>query len=156
MSLATAPAWLENCIIEGIQMLIALRLMNAPAEDSVNALVDVWCVAFMARTTWHEARDVPRLYQAFARAAAGLERWPTPAQVLDKLPRIEATVPSLPEQKSKLSPEESKRRFAEISAVLNGMKAARQTVTRSPEETRQIVQREINKQQSKQSTKEQS
>lgn len=153
MGLAPAPRWLENRIIEGVQMLIALRLTNAPAEDSVNALVDVWCVAFMARCAWFEARDVPRLHHAFARAAASLERWPTPAQVLDKLPHIQSAVPSLEWKKSKLSPEESKRRFAELNATLKSMKApAVPESTHSPVETNAFVQAQLNKEISKPAT----
>ena len=37
----TAPQWLENSLIEGLQMLLTLRLRNAPASDTIDAVVDV-------------------------------------------------------------------------------------------------------------------
>lgn len=53
-----APHWLEVVVIEGLQMLLTLRLRNAPASDTITAVLDVWLVAIMNRNpVWIEERD---------------------------------------------------------------------------------------------------
>ena len=69
-----APHWLEVVVIEGLQMLLTLRLRNAPASDTITAVLDVWLVAIMSRNPiWFEERDKPRFQAAFLRLAGTLE-----------------------------------------------------------------------------------
>ena len=64
-----APVWLEICVIEGLQRLLILRLRNAPANDTVDALLNVWLEVMMSSQTWDEQRDTPRLRTAFMAVA---------------------------------------------------------------------------------------
>ena len=47
--MTAAPHWLEVVVIEGLQMLLTLRLRNAPAHDTITAVLDVWLMAIMSR-----------------------------------------------------------------------------------------------------------
>lgn len=78
---------LENAIIEGLQMLLTLRLPGAPAEDTIEAVGEVWIRACLhgRRLRW-APEDADRLRQAFLAVAAHCDRWPTPNQVLGHLP----------------------------------------------------------------------
>ena len=94
-----APHWLEVVVIEGLQMLLTLRLRNAPAHDTITAVLDVWLMAIMSRNPiWFEERDKPRFQAAFLRLAGTLEAWPAPAQLYRELPK-------LPEQRALDAPE---------------------------------------------------
>ena len=95
-----APHWLEVVVIEGLQMLLTLRLRNAPAHDTITAVLDVWLMAIMSRNPiWFEERDKPRFQAAFLRLAGTLEAWPAPAQLYRELPK-------LPEQRALEAPEQ--------------------------------------------------
>ncbi len=97
--MTTAPHWLEVIVIEGLQMLLTLRLRNAPAHDTITAVLDVWLAAIMYRNpVWLEERDTPRFRAAFLRLAATLDTWPSPAQLYRELPQ-------LPEQRVLDAPE---------------------------------------------------
>ena len=98
-----APHWLEVIVIEGLQMLLTLRLRNAPAHDTITAVLDVWLVAIMKRNpVWLEQRDAPRFRSAFLDLAGTLDAWPAPVQLyraLPKLPdqaRLDAPEPDIP------------------------------------------------------------
>ena len=94
-----APHWLEVVVIEGLQMLLTLRLRNAPAHDTITAVLDVWLMAIMNRNpVWIEERDAPRFRAAFLRLAGTLDAWPAPAQLYRELPQ-------LPEQRVLDAPE---------------------------------------------------
>ena len=94
-----APHWLEVVVIEGLQMLLTLRLRNAPAHDTITAVLDVWLAAIMYRNpVWFEDRDASRFRSAFLRLAATLDTWPSPAQLYRELPK-------LPEQRALDAPE---------------------------------------------------
>lgn len=82
----TAPAWLENAVIEGLQSLLVLRLRGAPPNDTITALADVWIVVFDHHNpNWHEHMDLPRLREAFLRVAGSVNDWPAPATVLSAM-----------------------------------------------------------------------
>ena len=84
-----APHWLEVVVIEGLQMLLTLRLRNEPAHDTITAVLDVWLMAIMSRNPiWFEERDKPRFQAAFLRLAGTLEAWPAPAQLYRELPKL--------------------------------------------------------------------
>lgn len=78
---------LENAVIDGLQLLLTLRLSGAPAEDTIEKVMDVWILAFRRGRVidWQEG-DGERVRAAFVTVAAHAERWPTPSQVLDRLP----------------------------------------------------------------------
>ena len=78
---------LENAVIDGLQLLLTLRLSGAPAEDTIDAVADVWLLTFKRGRVidWQEG-DGERVRAAFVTVAAHAERWPTPSHVLDRLP----------------------------------------------------------------------
>jgi len=82
-----APQWLENAVIEGLQALLVLRLKDAPAADTINAVVDVWLHALMAaNTTWISHLDAARVAAGFATLSRAREHWPAPKTLLDAMP----------------------------------------------------------------------
>lgn len=91
--------WLENSVVTGLQMLLTLRLPGAPAEDTVPAVAAVWVAAFRRgrNLDWRaDLGDAARIEQAFTAAAAKVDRWPSPARVLDELPPRVAITRRLP------------------------------------------------------------
>lgn len=80
--------WLEEAVLEGLQMLLTLRLPGAPAADTIAAGAEVWIGAFKAGRNigWDERADRPRIRQAFLAVCAKVDRWPAPSRVLDELP----------------------------------------------------------------------
>lgn len=82
-----APQWLEVCVIEGLQMLLTLRLRNAPPVDTVEAVVEIWLAVCMARPVqWEPERDAPRIRHAFLALAGMQDAWPAPARLFELLP----------------------------------------------------------------------
>lgn len=99
-------------MIEGLQTLLTLRLRNAPAADTIDAVVEVWLAVFMTRhVAWREDRDATRIQRAFLAIAGTVDFWPAPVQVLHAMPRppesvalaAPRTVPMPPEVKAKLA-----------------------------------------------------
>lgn len=81
------PAWLNNLVIEGLQLLLVLRLQNAPAADAVVATATAWqLVLWHCGITWCEDTDTPRVRAAFRGLAKHADRWPAPAHLLRELP----------------------------------------------------------------------
>lgn len=82
-----APAWLHNLLIEGLQLLVLLRLKDTPAADTLVAVANVWIdVLWHSPTRWDEATDTARLRAAFRAVGLKADRWPAPAQLLRELP----------------------------------------------------------------------
>jgi len=110
------PAWLEDCVISGLQRLLILRLRNSPANDTINAVADVWLEVFMNTRCWERGRDTPRLRAAFGKVIAEIDTWPSPAQVLKALPPL-SPQPMLPEPDPVVDTEHVKRCKARIAAA---------------------------------------
>lgn len=114
-----APDWLETQVISGMQTLLVLRLRNSPAADTVNAVVDVWLAAFMARPIgWIQERDEPRIQAAFMKVAGTFDSWPAPANVLAAMPAT-AEVRSLPKPRKRTPPEVVNGHMARMKKVLD-------------------------------------
>ena len=79
--------WLRNAVIDGLQTLLVLRLDGSPANDTVQAVANVWINVFTRQPiAWDEELDTPRLREAFLRGASYLKAWPSPRGILDYLP----------------------------------------------------------------------
>jgi hypothetical protein len=90
------PAWLHNLLIEGLQLLLVLRLKDTPASDTLVPVANVWIdVLWHSPTRWDEAADTPRLRAAFRALGIKADRWPAPAQLLRELPG-RVSPPALP------------------------------------------------------------
>ena len=99
-----APAWLENALIDGLQMLKSMSLEGAPGHDSTTATLDSWCYAVMSwGITWDQTLDEPRVTAAFQAMFGSVKRWPQPADLRDRMPqRIERQ--ALPPPRSNTMP----------------------------------------------------
>ncbi len=105
--------WLQDVLIDGLQMLLALRLRDAPPADTITMTLDVWLLVFRSRPMrWDSATSPQRLRQAFLNVAAKAERWPTPAQVLAEYP-APPPPPALPPPNSKM-PEHVREKLAQL------------------------------------------
>lgn len=115
----TTPDWLNDCIIEGLQMMLTLRLRNAPAVDTIDNVVDIWLVLFTNKCGWVQARDYARIRQAFLKVASKSSEWPAPVQVFDSIPPLK-NIPSLPAKVTcSLPPERTKAIMAQMQQNLN-------------------------------------
>ncbi|WP_274571578.1 hypothetical protein [Neisseria leonii] len=88
------PDNLFNEIVDGLQLMLALRLSGAPAADTAGATVRAWETALTAQHQWDGRLDAGRFQTAFALLAGEIRHWPTPADLLDRLP--ERPLPPLP------------------------------------------------------------
>lgn len=116
-----SDAWLQDVLIDGLQMLLALRLRDAPPADTITVTLDVWLLVFRSRPMrWDSATSPDRLRQAFLNVAAKAERWPTPAHVLNEYP-APPPPPALPPPISKMPANvrgqiaELRRQFTELA-----------------------------------------
>ncbi|MFC3875399.1 hypothetical protein [Neisseria musculi] len=80
------PAAIHNAVIDGLTLLLALRLPGTPAADTIQATAKAWSVALAAGKTWDAEQDIPRIKTAFAVLAAQTDRWPAPRDLLGCLP----------------------------------------------------------------------
>lgn len=72
------PTQLHNAMIDGLTMLLTLRLIGSPAADTVAATAQTWSRVLAHGRAWDEARDVPRFQTAFMVLANETNRWPSP------------------------------------------------------------------------------
>ncbi|MFV2030540.1 hypothetical protein [Neisseria sp. S1] len=80
------PTQLHNTMIDGLTMLLTLRLAGSPAADTVAATAQTWSRVLAHGREWDETRDVKRFQTAFMVLANETDRWPAPKDFLDKLP----------------------------------------------------------------------
>lgn len=80
------PTQLHNAMIDGLTMLLTLRLAGSPAADTVAATAQTWSRVLAHGREWDETRDVKRFQTAFMVLANECDRWPAPKDFLDKLP----------------------------------------------------------------------
>lgn len=83
------PDWFYNAVVDGIQRLHVLSLQGTPAAETVTLTAQVWIdTLWHTPRSWDEARDLPRLQEAFRAIAGRVDRWPAPRAVLEHLPPI--------------------------------------------------------------------
>lgn len=70
----------------GLQRLLVLSLQNTPPADTIKLTAAVWCDTVWPHTQWEDT-DVHRIETAFQSLCRHSDRWPTPRQFLDCLPR---------------------------------------------------------------------
>lgn len=86
-------------ILDGLSALHLLRLPNAPAHARMEEVTGVWLAVLEAHCRhWTPERDKGRMEAAFMRMCAEAERWPTPKQVIERIPPRKP-LPELPRPK---------------------------------------------------------
>ena len=85
-----APDWFRGAIVDGVTMLMALRLEGAPALDTIKPTGAVWIRSLWRKRWWHQERDLPRIELGFDYLCASFERWPAPVHLLRALPPVDA------------------------------------------------------------------
>ncbi|MFC3875348.1 hypothetical protein [Neisseria musculi] len=119
------PTQLHNTMIDGLTMLLALRLTGSPAADTVAATAKAWSRVLAHGREWDEERDLKRFQTAFMVLAAETNRWPSPRDFLDVLPPPPAP-PMIEYRYNPTAVEKAKGKSAlkqisdGIKAVLNG------------------------------------
>ncbi len=79
--------WFKDSIINGLQMLMALRLRNTPSAETMQAVAKVWIAALQSRPiAWDEGLDRERIKKAFMELAATSTHWPSPSEFLASMP----------------------------------------------------------------------
>jgi hypothetical protein len=77
--------WVRAAISHGLQGLLALRLENAPAADTIAKTADIWEQAIGPRVSI-EQLDAPRIASGFKRIFSLVRKWPAPIQVIELMP----------------------------------------------------------------------
>lgn len=109
----------RDAILDGLSALHLLRLPNAPAHARMEEVTGVWLAILEAHCRhWTPERDKGRMEAAFMRMCAEAERWPTPKQVIERIPPRKP-LPELPIAKRK--PRKDPR-FAELLKMLTESK----------------------------------
>lgn len=109
----SAPDWFTDRIYTGLQRLYSLSLRDRPAADVLPATADTWVSVLWPGLRWDEARDLPRLTEAFRVLAGKVDRWPAPRELRDCLPPI-PDVQALPPPKYRADPD----RIAKARAII--------------------------------------
>lgn len=115
------PAQLHNAMIDGLTMLLTLRLSGSPAADTVAATAQTWSRVLAHGRAWDETRDVPRFQTAFMVLANEISRWPSPKDFLDNLPP--PPEPLKLEHRYRPSADEKARGKAALKQIQSAVKA---------------------------------
>ena len=98
--------WFKDSIINGLQMLMALRLRNTPSAETMQAVAKVWMVALSSRPiTWDQEHDEERIKKAFTELAATSTHWPTPAEFMAVMPPRKDVLKLPPPRDNTMSPQ---------------------------------------------------
>lgn len=73
-------------ITNGLQRLLVLSLQNTPPADTIDLTAAVWCDTAWPHTAWTD-EDLPRIEAAFHFLCRNFDRWPTPKQFIESLPK---------------------------------------------------------------------
>lgn len=89
--------WFYNAVIDGLSIMMILRLKNTPAEDSLEALADTWIFSLWnCGIGWREDIDLERLQFAFKTIGNNCDYFPAPKTFLEHLqPRKPCRAPQL-------------------------------------------------------------
>lgn len=123
------PDACHNAVIDGLEMLYALRLSFAPNEAQIDACVDAWLVA-LSPYCQAEA-DAGRILQAFSRLAGEISQWPAPKALIERLP---ARPEPKPLPKPKISAAERRQNLAMLDELMAAVGARSQVLKGSSEQ----------------------
>lgn len=106
----------------GLQRLLVLSLQNTPPADTIKLTAAVWCDTVWGHAQWAD-EDLARIESAFLSLCRTSDRWPTPKQFLDCLPKREHAL----KLEEKLTPEEredGRQKVAQVLSILTRRKTA--------------------------------
>ena len=115
------PDWFHNAVVDGIQRLHVLSLQGTPAAETVTLTAQVWIdTLWHTPRSWDEARDLPRLQEAFRSLAGRVDRWPAPRTVLENMPSVPVPIalPAPPMDPAKAA--QVRTMLRELAAKLKG------------------------------------
>lgn len=81
-----APAWFNNAVVAGVQLLHSLALDGSPAAEVITLTATGWIEVLWRGRAWNEQLDSTRIAVAFYNLARHVTRWPAPRQLVDQLP----------------------------------------------------------------------
>ena len=85
----------RGSVVDGLKALFVLRLNGTPAAADMESVGQVWIKVVEQHQKWDAKRDAGRLEAAFEKLIAEVDRWPSPSELLRRLPpRIEIALPS--------------------------------------------------------------
>lgn len=113
----TKPDWILPTLKVGLQKLLCLSLEGQPSADVIGGTLLAWHEVITHRRVFEESRDRTRFEDAFRTLAQRCHRWPTPADFLDALPRLEGE-PRVKRIESRAAREAGMRAIADITAML--------------------------------------
>lgn len=108
--------WLQIEVITGLQKLLCLSLEGQPAAETIPGTAAAWLEVLTNGRVYDEARDAPRIREAFVLLASRCRRWPVPADFLEAMPKI--TLPSGLKLAHVASEETRVRNMTKISELL--------------------------------------
>lgn len=142
--MAETPAWLRREISSGLQALVALSLKNQPAAEVLPLTADIWLRAVQRGSVGCdiESIDAPRIREGFEQLFPRLREWPTPVDLLDRIPgRPERE--KLPEPPRSAEQEAVGRRaLMEIEERLKAAYTLPELPRKDEEETRRHLRRQ--------------
>ncbi|QGM80684.1 hypothetical protein [Otariodibacter oris] len=100
--------WLKQSLASGVSMLLLLRLKNAPPEDAIQPTLEAWFRVITYKKTWDKELDRARFESAFMYLAQNCDKFPSPKQLLEAMPKREFKELPPPE----ITPEQQQK-FAE-------------------------------------------
>ena len=114
--------WMRQCVLNGLQGMLMLRLRGSPGVDTIASLANAWMAVLASLPhTWDQGRDTPRIRRAFLTLGANCEFWPAPKNFIDALPPVQPLV-ALDMPKGKHS-DESKRMVADLLSKMKHERA---------------------------------
>lgn len=115
--MAPPAPWFIESIKDGLKALLSLRLDGTPALDLLPTTRDIWIAALWAGRDWTEA-DAPRIHQGFVALARDATRWPSPAELRQRLP-ARRQEPGLPAPA--LTQEQRSANLAKLRDIIDGV-----------------------------------
>lgn len=131
----TENEWLLDEIATGLQKLACLSLDRTPAAEILTGTAQAWLEAITDGRAWKESRDAARLRAGFRTLSRTARRWPSPAEFLDAVPRIEQA--AIGYEAKPLTPDEARQRIADLRSQLEAREA--ELVNAAPEPSGQSL-----------------
>lgn len=142
MTVENLPKELFNELVNGLTLLLALRLPGAPADDTIQATALAWEVALNENKQWDAERDKARFATGFRRLAAESQYWPMPVALIHVLPPPPEPL-MIEYRHQKPSAEQLRRKDEIVSALAHTLaeKSAALAATKRPSLYQQFLNR---------------